>query len=107
MRDYDDPYAYEREEQRDAWEADAGGERQLLTAGGWIDIPSRAEAEADENPPPYRIEDDDYRGICGGCNQPVSASRSHRGGHEGSCLWKGGPWHPSCREKDRAQQSLM
>lgn len=85
---------YEREAARDA------------AAEEWPeDRPTRAEVEADERLGPYRIAEDVYRGVCGGCGQPVSASRSHRGGHEGSCLWTGGPWHPSCRRADPAWQA--
>ena len=29
-------------------------------------------------------------------------SRYDVGGREGACLWKGGPWHPFCREADRS-----
>ena len=61
------------------------------------DRPTWREARADENPPPYRVADDPYRGICGGCKRPVSAS-----GPEGSCIWTGGAWHPSCRSEDPA-----
>ena len=71
---------------------------------GWAvdDRPTRRDCERDESREPYRIEDDVYRGKCGGCGQPVSAFAGHAGGHEGSCLWKGGPWHPSCRAADQA-----
>jgi hypothetical protein len=71
------------------------------------DRPTRAEIENDEHPTPYRIEDDCYRGTCGGCGQPVSAFVGHPGGHEGSCLWKGGPWHPSCREADPERPAIL
>jgi hypothetical protein len=64
---------------------------------------ARADVAYEANRPQYTIENDRYRGICGGCGQPVSAFAGHPGGHEGSCLWRPpGPWHPSCRERDRA-----
>lgn len=81
---------HEREEARDARDHDVMVD----------DRPTRAEVERDENPGPYRIDEDPYRGTCGGCLKPVSAFAGHRGGHEGSCLWKDGPWHPSCRAND-------
>jgi len=65
---------------------------------GHDDRPTRRELEAEERAP---RGSDLYRGICGGCKQPVSAS-----GPEGSCLWKGGAWHPSCREADKAAATL-
>lgn len=64
---------------------------------GYDDRPTLRECEADEHLPPYRIEDDEFRGVCGGCSRPVSA-----GDEGGSCIWTGGPWHPSCRDADLA-----
>lgn len=58
------------------------------------DRPTRAELAADDER--VRASDDPYRGICGGCKRPVCAN-----GPEGSCLWTGGPWHPSCRRADQ------
>ena len=84
----------EREEQRDAREQEDGRDDDRR--------PSRREADADERE--VRTEDDVYRGICGGCERPVSAFAGHEGGHEGSCLWRGGPWHPACREADKTAE---
>lgn len=67
------------------------------------DVESEADDErAERSQEPYRIAEDPYRGICGGCGKPVSAFVGHDGGQEGSCIWRGGPWHPSCRARDRA-----
>lgn len=88
MRDPENFVDLEREEARAAADADDG----LYDP----DRPTRAEAERDEDRGPYRIDEDPYRGVCGGCGRRVSAS-----GPEGSCIWTGGPWHPSCRETDR------
>lgn len=41
---------------------------------------------------------DPYRGTCGGCGQYVAASQKG-----GSCIWRGGPWHPACRARDKAR----
>lgn len=60
-----------------------------------------------EGPSPAEYDDrrdrwlDGYSGICGGCETPVTADSHEPGGHEGSCLWRGGPWHPSCRRTDQ------
>ena len=72
------------------------------TEDGIDDRPTSRECEEDERSHLYRIEDDVYRGTCGGCLKPVSAFVGHPSVHEGSCLWKGGPWHPSCRAADQA-----
>lgn len=68
------------------------------------DAPSPAEYKDDL---PYSPRKDRYRGVCGGCHQPVSAFLEEPGGHEGSCLWKGGAWHPSCREADPERPAIM
>lgn len=68
--------------------------------------PTRAEVDRDEHPGPHRPAEDAHRGTCGGCGLPVSAFAGHPGGHEGSCLWNGGPWHPSCRAKDQEGRLL-
>lgn len=39
---------------------------------------------------------DPYTGKCSGCGEPVSKSSEG-----GSCLWRGGPWHPTCRVADK------
>lgn len=68
------------------------------------DAPSRADIENDEHPPPYRVENDPYRGTCGGadCGKPVSASDDG-----GACLWRGGVWHPACREADPDRPAIL
>jgi len=85
----------EREAARDAREQEDGRDDDRRA--------TRREAEADEH---YRVEDDVYRGICGGCERPVSAFAGDEGGHEGSCLWRGGPWHPSCQQADRTAEAV-
>ena len=89
---------------RDYVSTDLEGAAYLAREDGFDDRPTLADCERDEHPEPYRIEDDVYRGTCGGCLRPVSAYVGHPGGHEGSCLWKGGPWHPSCRAADQAAE---
>lgn len=43
---------------------------------------------------------DPYKGTCGGCEKPVSSCVFDLGGENGSCIHKGGPWHPACRAAD-------
>jgi hypothetical protein len=53
------------------------------------DRPTRSDLAESYGPDPYA-------GTCGGCGQYVSASMQG-----GSCIWRGGPWHPACRAKDK------
>lgn len=87
---WDDPLHDERSEQRHA--------RDHADAGTDDDRPTEAELRGDERRGP-----DLYTGICGGCGSRVTADAREPGGEDGSCLWRGGPWHPGCRTADKAR----
>jgi hypothetical protein len=42
-------------------------------------------------------------GVCVGCGEPVTLGCGGRG----SCVWRGGRWHPDCRARDRASGGTM